>query len=70
MTCDAIPHLEDDEAEFLWGAARIGKAIGLNPNVTFNLLRDGQIPARKIGGRWVSERNVLRRFVTPEAVAA
>ena len=40
---------DDGEPDFLWGAARIGDAIGQNPNVTFRLLQEGKLPARKVG---------------------
>jgi hypothetical protein len=64
-----IPEFEEDsgEPEFLWGAARIGDAIGQNPNVTFRLLQEGKLPARKVGKRWVSERKILQRHIMPTA---
>lgn len=59
------PKADDGEPDFLWGAARIGDAIGQNPNVTFRLLQEGKLPARKVGKRWVSERKMLQRHVMP-----
>ena len=38
-----------------------------NPNVTFRLLQEGKLPARKVGKRWVSERKMLQRHVMPAA---
>lgn len=69
MSENLIPELDTDtgEPEFLWGAARIGNAIGQNPNVTFRLLQEGKLPARKVGKRWVSERKILQRHLTPAA---
>lgn len=59
--------LSEDEFEFVWGAERIGDVIGQNPNVTYRLLSEGRLPARKIGKLWVSERNTLRRHIMPAA---
>jgi hypothetical protein len=53
------------EPEFLWGAARIADAIGRTPDVTFRLLQQGKLPARKIGRRWVSERKALQGRIMP-----
>jgi hypothetical protein len=61
------PKADDGEPEFLWGATRIGDAIGQNPNVTFRLLQEGKLPARKVGKRWVSEGKMLQRHVMPAA---
>ena len=36
-----------------------------NPSVTFRLLQEGKLPARKVGKRWVSERKMLQRHVMP-----
>lgn len=55
----------------LWGARAISSAIGLTPSATFHLLDGGKLPARKIGGRWVADRDVLLAFIrrtTTEAV--
>ena len=66
---DFMPVSDADciEPEFLWGAERIGDAIGQNPTVTFRLLRQGKLPARKIGRRWVSERKALQGRIMPTA---
>jgi hypothetical protein len=50
------PHLD-----IIWGAAAIGREIGKTPRQTFNLLESGAIPAARVGGRWCSDRSVLRR---------
>ena len=56
---------EEGAPEFLWGAIRIGNAIGRNPNITYKLLTEGKLPARKVGKRWVSERKMLQQHVMP-----
>ena len=46
----------------IWGAAEIAKLIGRSQRATFHMLDTGEIPAKKVGGRWVAERNQLLRF--------
>ncbi|APO67242.1 hypothetical protein IE4872_CH01600 [Rhizobium gallicum] len=48
--------------ELIWGAEEIAKIIGRSPRVTFHLLTTGELPAKKVGGRWVIERNKLIAF--------
>jgi hypothetical protein len=50
----------------LRGAKAIGAFIGLNSRQTFYLLTKGEIPAKKIGGRWIATRQRLRRLVEVE----
>lgn len=45
-----------------WGAAQIARVIGKTPRATFSLLEDGEIPAKKVGGRWVADRDNLSAF--------
>lgn len=46
----------------VWGGEEIAKVIGRTPRVTFLLLEKGELPAKKVGGRWVAERGELLRF--------
>lgn len=47
--------------DILWGAAAIGKALGLSVRQTFHLLETRQLSgARKVGGRWCITRRALR----------
>ncbi|NTI03453.1 DNA-binding protein [Agrobacterium rhizogenes] len=48
--------------ELIWGAAEIAKAIGRSQRATFYMLDNGELPAKKVGGRWVAERGALIRF--------
>ena len=48
-------------ADLIWGIAAIGEAIGRNPRQAYNLLENGKLPARLVGGRWVSSRSALRK---------
>nr|WP_085043836.1 hypothetical protein [Ensifer aridi] len=48
--------------ELIWGAAEIAKVIGRSQRSTFHMLDSGELPAKKVGGRWVAERGQLLRF--------
>ncbi len=58
-----------NDLDIVWGAAAIGRFIGKNRRMTFHLLENGFIPARKVGGTWVASRENLRRFMLNVAVA-
>ena len=42
-----------------WGAKAIGECIGVDARRAYYLLETGEIPGRKIGGKWVSSETVL-----------
>jgi hypothetical protein len=46
----------------VWGAEKIARVIGKTPRATYALLEDGEIPAKKVGGRWVADRGNLSAF--------
>lgn len=48
--------------QLVWGGEEIAKVIGRTPRITFLLLEKGELPAKKVGGRWVAERSELVRF--------
>lgn len=52
----------------LWGAKKIGKAIGRNARQAFYLLETGQIKcARKVASRWIANhRALLEEFGAPD----
>jgi hypothetical protein len=56
----------DDLDAPVWGAKCIAQEIGRNPRVTFYLLEQGLIPAKKIGVQWVSTRRQLRAALAGE----
>ncbi|RUT92558.1 DNA-binding protein [Mesorhizobium sp. USDA-HM6] len=60
----------DNSIELVWGAEAISLLIGAKPRQTFHLLETGQIPAKKVGGRWVAERGKLTRFFLDDEEAA
>jgi len=51
-----------DHLDVIWGGRAIAKVIGRSPRITFHLLEKGELPAKKVGGRWVAERGQLLRF--------
>ncbi|WP_086023311.1 hypothetical protein [Sinorhizobium fredii] len=48
--------------DLIWEVDEIAKLIGRTPRQTFHMLKTGQLPAKKVGGRWVAERGQLVRF--------
>ena len=48
--------------DVLWGAKAIGKAIGRNERQTFGMLEAGELPAKKVKGRWASTRQQTQGF--------
>jgi len=59
---------DSDEINLVWGGAEIAKLIKRTPRQTFHMLESGQLPAKKIGERWVAERGKLIRFFMEDAV--
>lgn len=62
MTSDS-----DMTLDLVWEVAEIAKTIGRNERQTFHMLNAGQLPGKKVGGRWVVERNQLIAFFTKAA---
>ncbi|ANL48673.1 hypothetical protein AMC87_CH04052 [Rhizobium phaseoli] len=52
----------ENSMELIWGGEEIAKIIGRTPRITFHLLTTGELPAKKVGGRWVAERSKLIAF--------
>lgn len=53
--------------EIVWEVENIAKVIGRTERQTFHLLSTGQIPAKKVGGRWVASRTKLLAAVLGDA---
>lgn len=51
-----------NQLDLIWEVAEIAKLIGRTERQTFHLLQSGQLPAKKVGGRWVAERGQLIKF--------
>lgn len=54
---EGIPKLD-----LIWGADEIAKVIGRSTRATFHMLDSGELPAKKVGRRWVAERGQLAAF--------
>jgi hypothetical protein len=51
-----------------WGVEEIGRVIGRTPRQTHHILTQGQIKsARKVGGKWVANREALIRELSGAA---
>lgn len=48
--------------DLVWEVGEIAKLIGRTPRQTNHMLAKGELPAKKVGGRWVAERSKLLRF--------
>lgn len=48
--------------ELIWGADAIAAEIGRDPRQVYHLLSSGELPAKKVGGRWVVPRRRLWAF--------
>lgn len=59
----------DDAIDLVWEVGEIAKVIGRTPRQTFHMLSTGQIPGRKVGGRWCVSRRKLEEFFTKEDAA-
>ncbi|SCB16609.1 hypothetical protein [Rhizobium hainanense] len=53
---------EKKPLDLIWEVEEIAKLIGRTERQTFHLLSSGQLPAKKVGGRWVAERSKLIAF--------
>ena len=53
--------------DLVWGAHAIGREIDRSPRQAFYLLETRQIPAKKVGGRWVAVRRKLRNLFLVDA---
>lgn len=55
--------MADNEAlDLVWGCKAIAKVLGCTERATFHMLERKEIPARKVGSRWVASREALRLF--------
>lgn len=69
--CDAMPEIQVNSKngiDLIWGAHAIASLIGRSTRATFHMLDNGELPAKKVGGRWVADRSKLLQFFTEDAV--
>lgn len=61
-------HEENNEIlDLIWGAEDIGKIIGRSTRAVFDMLEKGELPAKKVNGRWVIARSKLIAVFMGEA---
>ena len=65
IVCEGATDPNSLKDDILWGVRAISEEIDRTERQTFYLLETGQLPAKKIGGRWCSTRTVLRGFFNP-----
>ena len=56
-----------ENIDLVWGVHAIANLIGRSERQTFHLLAKGDLPAKKVSGRWVVSRKKLVEFFTGEA---
>lgn len=54
--------MAQEKFDLIWGAEEIGKIIGRSRRATYHMLENGDLPARRVQGRWVIERSRLIAF--------
>ncbi len=54
----------ETRTDLAWGVGEISGAIGRDERATYHLLSKGELPARKIGGRWCASRRRLIAHLT------
>lgn len=57
-----------NNVDAIWGIDGIAEAIGQTFDATAYMLKKKQLPARKIGERWVASRKRLNDFIAGDAV--
>ena len=52
----------EEPHDLVWGIKAIAKVIGRSERQTYSMCDAGQLPARRVGQRWVAKREALERF--------
>lgn len=58
--------MSNETNDVIWGVEEIAKAIRRTERATYHLLATGELPAKKIGGRWVASRRKLTTHLLGE----
>jgi hypothetical protein len=58
---------QSNPLDLVWGVEAIAKIIDRTDRQTNHMLASGQLPAKKVGGRWVVERSQLVKFFMGDA---
>lgn len=54
--------IKNQTIDLVWGAEAIAEELGTTTRKAFHMLESGTLPARKVGNRWVADRNALHDF--------
>jgi hypothetical protein len=57
---DAGRPSDEEPLDLVWGAAEIGRFIGRTQRQAYDALVAGELPGRRVNGRWVASRRRLR----------
>lgn len=57
---------EKSPDDLVWGANAIARAINRTDRQTYGMLEGGELPAKKVCGRWVASRKKLLEFLVGE----
>lgn len=52
----------NQKLDLIWGADAIAAELGCNRRRAYHLLENGEIPAKRVGGKWVVRRDELHAF--------
>lgn len=61
---------EHRPSDLAWGVGEIAAVVERDERATYHLLATGQLPAKKVGGKWVASKARLRAFLTGGEAAA
>ncbi|KKB12385.1 hypothetical protein VE25_07485 [Devosia geojensis] len=56
-----------ERLDLIWGATAIAAALNRTRRQTFHMLENGELPAKKVGGRWVASRKKLEELFEGDA---
>lgn len=62
-----MSQITEQTDDLAWGVEEIAAAIGRPERATYHLLSKGELPARKVGGRWVASKRRLLAFLSGTA---
>jgi hypothetical protein len=60
------PDPQPQPLDLIWGAGPIGKLLGMSEGRCKYLLSKGELPGRKVGGKWVVSRKKLEEHFERE----
>ncbi|WP_338722389.1 DNA-binding protein [Devosia sp. XK-2] len=61
------PDQQAQPLDVLWGAQAIAEVINRTERQTKHMLSKGELPGKKVGGRWCASRSRLKAYFEGEA---